>query len=79
MAERRRITEAERKKVLERPDRVSDSGDYREHYDDSSRGGVSIVAIIAVGFGTAILTKSPIFGLGVGTFCTIVTWMLKRK
>lgn len=78
-AEQRRISESERKKVLQHPDQVSSDGNYRLHIDNTTRDKVSIVCIIAVGLGTAILSKNPIFGLSAGTFCTIVTYYLKRK
>jgi hypothetical protein len=79
MAEWRRIQDKERLKVLRSPDKVKKEGDYRLHYDTTSREKVSIVAVIAVGCGTALLTRNPIFGLSAGTFVTIVTYYLKRK
>lgn len=78
-AEERRITESERKKVLQRPDKVKHDGNNRIHIDNTTRDKVSIVCIVAVGLGTAILSKNPIFGLSAGTFCTIVTYYLQRK
>lgn len=65
--------------MLQHPDQVSSDGNYRLHIDNTTRDKVSIVCIIAVGLGTAILSKNPIFGLSAGTFCTIVTYYLKRK
>lgn len=79
MAEWRRISPRERHKVLRKPDKIRDDGDIRLHFDNTTRNTVSIVAVIAVGTGTAILTNNPIFGLSAGTFCTIVTYYLKRK
>lgn len=79
MAEWRRIKEAERLKVLRNPDHVEEDGEYRIHYDHTTRDRVMIICVIAVGTGTAILSQNPIFGLSAGTFCSIVSWMLKRK
>lgn len=79
MAQYRRIQKEERQKVLRTPDRVEVQGDKRLHYDTTTRSKVCIVAVLAIGFGTAILTKNPIAGLGAGTFCSIVTYYLQRK
>lgn len=78
-ARERRISEAERLKLLTDPDEVKLDGNYRLHYDHTTRNFVSLCAVIAVGAGTAILTRNPIFGLSAGSFCTIVTYYLTKK
>jgi hypothetical protein len=79
-ATERRISVQERRNVLQKPDRIEyDASGRRLHYDRTSRNKVIIVAVLAVGFGTAILTKNPVAGLGAGTFCTIVTYFFQRK
>ena len=79
MSQYRRIQKKEKLKVLRNPDHVEVQGDKRLHYDTTTRSKVAIVAVLAVGFGTAILTRNPIAGLGAGTFCSIVTYYLQRK
>lgn len=75
----RGITPSERKAVLRSPDRVRNDGEYRLHYADRLRTKLTVVAVIAVGTGAAIVSKSPIFGLGAGTLVTVVTYYLQRK
>ena len=79
-ATERRISLQERRNVLQNPDRIEyDADGKRVHRDQSSRSKVEIIAVLAIGFGTAILSKNPIAGLGAGTFCTIITYYLRRK
>ena len=78
-AQQRGISEAERRRVLQQPDVIEQDKDRRLHKSTTLRDKVEIVAVLAVGFGTAVLSKNPIAGLGAGTFVTIVTYYLKGK
>lgn len=77
MAKHRKINDQARRKVLQSPDRVEEDGEIRIHY--SAMDKVYVVAIIAIGCGTAVLVNNPIFGLSAGSFATIVTYYLRRK